>query len=211
MKYLLTILLFFSLKVSAQDTITIQHKAYKTTYSKSKQYPVKVEWWLTRGMLNCNTKTKRTDNFEPDPELIEHTNLQQFYNGYGLDRGHVFPAADGGCDIVKMKESFYFSNMLPQTPQLNRGDWKVLEGMTREEANKYDSIYVWAGAIGESKKIGKMSVPKQCWKVVYIKRMNTYTAYLFENNNSKADGLKNNEVSVNVVEQITGFKFNINK
>lgn len=211
MKYLLIVLLFIRFGASAQDTITIYHKAYKTTYSKSKQYPVKVEWWLTRNMLNCGTKTKRTDNFEPDPELTEYTNLQQYYNGSGFDRGHVFPAADGGCDLVKMKESFYFSNMLPQTPQLNRGDWKVLEGMTREEANKYDSIYVWAGAVGESKKIGKMSVPKQCWKVVYVKRMNTYTAYLFENNNSKADGLKNNEVPVSVIEQITGFKFKINK
>jgi endonuclease G len=209
MKYLLTILLFINLGASAQDTVTIIHKAYKTTYSKSKQYPIKVEWWLTRNMLNCNTKIKRTDNFEPDPQLSEHTNLQQQYNGSGFDRGHVFPAADGGCDIVKMKESFYFSNMLPQTPQLNRGDWKVLESMTREDAGKYDSLYIWAGAVGEVKKIGKMSIPKQCWKVIYNKRMNTYEAYLFDNNNVKADGLKNNEVDIKVVEQLTGFKFKI--
>jgi endonuclease G len=208
-KYLLSILIFINLGASAQDTVTIIHKAYKTTYSKSKQYPVKVEWWLTRKMISCDTKVKRTDNFEPDPQLSEHTNLQQHYNGSGFDRGHVFPAADGGCDIEKMRESFYFSNMLPQTPQLNRGDWKVLESMTREDASKYDSLYIWAGAVGEVKKIGKMSIPKQCWKVIYNKRMNTYEAYLFDNNNTKADGLKNNEVDIKVVEQITGFKFKI--
>ena len=37
--------------------------------------------------------------------------------------------------------------------------------------------------------------------------MNTYTAYLFDNNNTKADGVKNNEVPVELIERITGFKF----
>ncbi len=211
MKYLLSLLLLISFTVSAQDTVTITHKAYKTTFNKSKHYPVKVEWWLTRAMLNCSTKVKRTDNFGPDPKLLQHTNLQADYNASGYDRGHIFPAADGACDIVKMTESFYFSNMTPQTPQLNRGDWKSLEEMTREESLKYDSLYIWAGSVGVAKKIGTTSVPKQCWKVIYNKRMNTYEAFLFENNGSKADGLKNNEVPVSVVEQITGFKFKINK
>jgi DNA/RNA endonuclease G (NUC1) len=79
--------------------------------------------------------------------------------------------------------------------------------MTRYEAQQYDSIHIWVGSVGEIKKIGIVSVPKQCWKVVYIKRMNTYTAYLFDNNNTKADGVKNNEVEVKLIEQITGFKF----
>ena len=83
--------------------------------------------------------------------------------------------------------------------------------MTRRDVKDYDSVYVWCGSVGEAKKIGRISVPKQCWKVVYIKRMNTYTAYLFENNTSKADGLKNNEVPVDLIEQISGFKFKINK
>jgi endonuclease G len=211
MKYLLTILLFISFGAYAQDTITIQHKAYKTTYSKSKQYPIKVEWWLTKAMLNCNIKIKRTDNFEPDPKLPQHTNLQQFYNSSGYDRGHVFPAADGGCDIVKMKESFYFSNMIPQTPQLNRGDWKMVEELTRLEASQDDSVYIWAGAIGEIKKIGKMSIPKQCWKVIYVKKTNEWFAFLFENDNIKANGINDNKVTVNLIEQKTGFKFKVNK
>ena len=41
--------------------------------------------------------------------------------------------------------------------------------------------------------------------------MNTYAAYLFDNNTVKADGVKNNEVDLKVVEQISGFKFHINK
>jgi hypothetical protein len=75
MKYLLSLLLLISFTVSAQDTVTIIHKAYKTTYSKSKHYPVKVEWWLTKAMLDCTVKVKRTDNFGPDPKLPQYTNL----------------------------------------------------------------------------------------------------------------------------------------
>ena len=205
------LILFTFLGVKAQDLVTIQHKAYTTHYSKSKNYPVKVEWWVTRASITCDVKAKRGDKFIPDPKLAAETSLQSDYTGQGFDRGHNFPAADASCDQVANDESFYFSNMTAQYPALNRGDWKVLEEMTRSDAKQYDSVYVWCGSVGEAKKIGKVSVPKQCWKVIYVKRMNTYSAYLFENNTTKADGLKNNEVPVEVIEQISGFKFKINK
>ena len=101
--------------------------------------------------------------------------------------------------------------MTPQYPALNRGDWKELEMMTREGALKDDSVHVWCGSVGETKKIGKVSVPKQCWKVIYTKKTNEWLAFLFDNSTVKADGLKNNEVPVSVIEQISGFKFKSNK
>ena len=199
--------MFIAVTAYSQDTVTIIHKSYKTTYSKSKHYPVKVEWWITKAMLSCSTKIKRTDNFEPDPKLPNETDLQLYYQNSGYDRGHNFSAADGSCDNVSMSESFYFSNMTAQYPQLNRGDWKVLEIMIRDEALKYDSIHVWCGSIGEVKKIGKVSVPAKCWKVTYNKHKKEWDAFLFDNNTSKADGIKNNQVEVKLIEQITGFKF----
>jgi endonuclease G len=205
--YLISFLLLISFTVSAQDLVTIQHKAYKTTYSKSKNYPVKVEWWLTKAMISCPTKVKRTDNFGPDPKQIASTNLQQYYEKSGYDRGHNFPAADGACDVVSMTESFYFSNMTPQTPQLNRGDWKMVEELTRLEASQYDSVYIWTGSVGEAKKIGALSVPTQCWKVLYIKKTKEWFAFLFNNDNSKPNGINDNKVTVKVVEQISGYKF----
>jgi len=206
MKYILTLFMLINITFT-QDTVTIIHKAYKTTYSKSKHYPVKVEWWATRANLTCAVKAKRGDRFIADPKLPQHTNLQADYSASGYDRGHVFPAADGACDIIKITESFYFSNITPQTPALNRGDWKALEEMIRDEALKYDSIHVWAGSIGVIKKIGTTSVPKQCWKVMYNKKTKEWSAFLFENNTTKADGFKNNKVEVKLIEQITGFKF----
>lgn len=202
-------LLFFILfnHVYSQDTITITHKAYKTTFSKSKQYPVKVEWWLTKKMIDCEVKINRLNDFSPDPKLPINTDLQFAYTNSGYDRGHVFPAADGGCDQTRMNESFYFSNMLPQTPQLNRGDWKMVEELTRLEAKQYDSIYVWAGGVGELKKIKTMSIPKQCWKVIYIKKTKEYFAFLFNNDSTKPNGINDNKVDLKTIEKLTGFKF----
>jgi endonuclease G len=199
--------MFITVTTYSQDTVTLHHKAYSTTFSKSKHYPVKVEWWVTKASLNCPVKVKRGDKFIPDPKLATETDLQAAYTGQGFDRGHNFPAADAACDQVANDESFYFSNMTAQYPALNRGDWKVLEIMIRDEALKYDSIHVWCGSVGEIKKIGKVSIPSQCWKVTYNKHKNEWDAFLFDNNTSKADGLKNNQVDVKLIEQITGFKF----
>ena len=204
-----TLLLFLLLSVNVfgQDTITIQHKAYSTTFSKSKHYPVKVEWWITKNSLVCDNKIKRGDKFIPDPKLATETDLQSSYTGQGFDRGHNFPAADAVCDQVSNDESFYFSNMTAQYPALNRGDWKSLESFIRDLALQNDSTKVWCGSVGEDKKIGIVSVPKQCWKVIYVKKTNEWLAYLFNNDLSKADGIENNKVKVSDIEKLTGFKF----
>lgn len=207
MKYILSLLLLITVTSYSQDTVTLVHKAYKTTYSKSKHYPVKVEWWLTKASLTCNTKVKRGDKFIPDPKLPAETNLQADYTGAGFDRGHNFPAADASCDQVANEESFYFSNMTAQYAALNRGDWKELEMKTRDIAIKDDSVHVWAGSVGVAKKIGTTSVPTKCWKVIYVKKYNEWMAFIFDNSTTKADGLYNNRAELKDVEKLTGFKF----
>jgi hypothetical protein len=38
----------------------------------------------------------------------------------------LLDAFDCGCDSTAMAESFYYSNVVPQLPTLNRGGWKSL-------------------------------------------------------------------------------------
>jgi endonuclease G len=207
-KCLISLLLTLVAVISySQDVVTLTHKSYTTHYSKSKHYPVKVEWWITRAGLTCPVKAKRGDKFIADPKLPAETNLQADYTGQGFDRGHNFPAADAACDQVANDESFYFSNMTAQYPSLNRGDWKSLETLVRDYATKEDSVHVWCGSVGVAKKIGTTSVPTQCWKVIYFVKSKEWMAFLFDNNTSKADGLKNNEVDLADIEKLTGFKF----
>lgn len=203
-------ILFLSsfIDVKAQDIVRLEHTNYISLYSKSKHYPVMVEWWATKSKVSCTNPLPRKDNFKPDPLLPMETDLSDDYKGSGLDRGHMMPAADNLCQTPQVQdECFYFSNMSPQYHSLNAGDWKGVETLERQIAFQKDSVHVWCGNIGEIKKIGTVSVPEKCWKVIYVKSTNEWMAFLFTNDKSKPDGFENNRVDVKVIEKLTGFKF----
>ncbi len=205
---ILFISLIFSVTLFSQDVVVLKHTNYTSHYSKSKKYPIMVEWWETRAKIGCPTPLPRKDNFKPDPKLPIETNIGQDYVGSGYDRGHLMPAKSNQCQTQSVQdECFYYSNMVAQTHRLNAGDWKSLETMTREYAVKEDSVHIWAGNVGEIKRIGKVAVPKQCWKVVYYKKSNEWQAFLFDNDQSKPDGIYNNKVDIIDIEKLTGLKF----
>jgi len=129
MKKLLLLLLVASSLQAQQaqekaDEVVIGHMNYKTTFSKHHRYPTHVEWWVTRAKLECKNPVSRTDKFLPDPQLRKDSDIDDDYVKSGFDRGHLSPAADARCNITHMAESFYFTNMAPQYPGLNRGQWK---------------------------------------------------------------------------------------
>jgi endonuclease G len=205
-QFLLLILLFSTTILFGQDVVILKHQNYTTHFSKSKKYPVMVQWETTTAMVGCATPLKRKDNFKPDPQLPTETNIGADYVKSGYDRGHVMPAADNLCQTPEIQdECFYFSNMIPQTHRLNAGDWKSLETATRDWAIISAKVRVWSGAIGEEKKIGSISVPTQCWKVVQV--AGKFYAYLFNNDLSNPDGFANNEVPLAQIEKLTGFTF----
>ena len=192
----------------AQDVVVLKHTNYTSHFSKSKKYPVMVEWWETKAKVGCSTPLPRKDNFKPDPRLPAETDLTKDYIGSGLDRGHMMPAKSNQCQTQQVQdECFYFSNMAAQYHSLNAGDWKSLETATREWAVAQDSIHIWAGNIGEIKRVGRVAVPKECWKVVYIKKSNEWFFFMFDNTPNKPSGLKSHEVTRDDIEKITGFKF----
>jgi len=209
MRLLLSSLLVLSFLFSnSQDTVRIKHTEYTTVFSKSLKYPVLVQWWTTKAKVSCAAPLKRVDSFGPDPMLFSETNLLADYKGSGLDRGHVTPAADNLCNGPKvMAECFYFTNMIPQYHALNAGDWKTLETLTRTIAAEKDSVMVWAGAIGAQSKIGRVSVPVKCWKVIYVKKDKAYHCYVFNNIVEKQTGLESKKVTIEEVKRLTGFTF----
>jgi endonuclease G len=205
---LLVTLLVIGVTLFAQDVVVLKHTNYTSHYSKSKKYPVMVEWWETKAKIGCLTPLARKDNFKPDPLLPKETDLGADYVNSGYDRGHLMPAKSNQCQTQAVQdECFYYSNMAAQTHRLNAGDWKSLETMTREYAVKEDSVHIWAGNIGEIKRVGKVAVPKQCWKVVHFKKSKEWMAFLFDNDLSKPDGLNNNKVDIIDIEKLTGLKF----
>jgi endonuclease G len=204
----ITICAFFAIGGRAQDVVVLKHTNYTSHFSKSKKYPVMVEWWETKAKVACEKPLARKDNFKPDPQLPNETNIGQDYVGSGFDRGHLMPAKSNQCQTPQVQdECFYYSNMAAQYHRLNAGDWKSLETLTREIAAKEDSVHIWAGNVGEIKRIGKVAVPKQCWKVVHTKKTNEWMFFLFENDLSNPVGINNNKVLREDIEKLTGLKF----
>lgn len=161
-------------------------------------------------MVSCPTHIRRTNKFTPDPKLSEYTNLNKDYTRSGYDRGHNMPAEDNACTMTGMEQCFYYSNMCPQTPKLNRGAWKSLEMYCRKLAKQNDSLQIWCGSVCISgKSIGKdkVAVPDFCWKIVYIKKTNVTHAYSFRNDTTETKPVPNYEVSVDSVEHLSGLKF----
>jgi endonuclease G len=211
MKNLLLVLgLILSVSSYSQDLVTIKHANYTTTFSKSLEYPVVVEWWETKAKDACPTPLKRKDQFQADPQLLKESDLMKDYVGSGFDRGHLCPAASNLCGGDKVQtECFYFTNMVPQPHTLNAGSWKTLETLTRTIAIDKDSVHVWCGAVGKVKTFGlhNVAVPSKCWKVIYIKKTKEYRAYIFPNTSDKLD-LEKLKVRKEDVETLTGLKFN---
>ena len=89
-------------------------------------------------LLKNETKGKegRTNKFLPDPDVRGAKAYTGDYTKSGYDRGHMAPAADMKWSKQAMEESFYMSNICPQNPNLNRGDWNDLEEKSRQWAKK---------------------------------------------------------------------------
>ena len=60
-------LLFIMVSAMTQDVVILKHTNYTSHYSKSKKYPVMVEWWITKAKVGCESPMARKDNFKPDP------------------------------------------------------------------------------------------------------------------------------------------------
>jgi endonuclease G len=201
MRKLLFLLVFIVSPLTAQDTVRIVHKNYITVFSKSLKYPILVEWSTTRGELECKTPAKRTDRFLPDPELRRDSDIDEDYVKSGFDRGHISPAADTRCNETHMAESFFFTNMAPQYPGLNRGQWKNLEEWTRVLAVENDSVFVQAGCVGEASRIKRVAVPTHCWKVIRFK--NQTEAYVFPNLPERSQSFEIHKVPLDSVRRLT--------
>ena len=196
----LLLLVLFALPLQAQDTVRVKHGNYESVFSVSKRYPVLVEWTVTRSKLECKNPAKRTDKFLPDPQVKKDSDIDDDYVKSGFDRGHISPAADARCNEKHMAESFYFTNMAPQYPGLNRGQWKNLEEWTRILAVENDSVIVKAGCVGVRQQMKRVAVPTHCWKVIYVKGQPE--AYVFPNEPERTKSFEMHKVPLDSVNKL---------
>lgn len=188
----------------------IHHTGYIVSYNKDLKLPNWVSYELTRE--ETKGKEKRRNRFITDPLVKGLIATNADYARSGYDKGHMAPAADMKWSPQAMEASFYFSNICPQHPQLNRRGWKKLEEKIRDWAIADSAIIIICGPIitKQPKTIGKnkVAVPQQFFKVVlspFAKPMRAI-GFLF-NNRQAVEPLSTYAVTIDSIERLTNMDF----
>lgn len=187
--------------------------AYITSYNAGTRNPNWVAWTLTANHVD-GEYSRGGHKFMEDMDVPEpraaYSDIREGECGY--QRGHMCPAGDNKWNAVAMDESFLLTNVCPQAPSLNRGDWNEMEQACRKWARQYGDLYIVCGPIfykGKTKTIGdnKVAVPEAFFKVVLcMKGEPKAIGFIYKNgdgNRPKGDYAN----SVDEVERITGIDF----
>jgi len=157
----LTFLFVLFLYVTSFSQLIVDKGIYKANFSNTYHEPKYVSYYLYKGGGDCN---RDKFSFKNDDNRLECA-TDQDYKGSHYDKGHLVNAEDFAFDCVKDELTFRYYNCLPQTTNLNRGIWKSKETEIREWSQK-EKLYIVCGGFFGNKKIGKITVPSYCWKVV---------------------------------------------
>jgi len=195
--------------------LILKRKNYTLSFNKELNIPNWVAWTLDKKKLTERVSRKGY-SFRPDPDLNRsQAVVTQDYANSGYDRGHMCPAGDSKWSGEAMKESFYMTNICPQHPNLNGGDWNELEEACRRWATK-GPVYIVCGPIFYKKEkpkyIGKehqIRVPDAFFKVILAgveKGKPRAIGFIYKNTagNRPLDSYVN---SIDQVEHITGYDF----
>jgi endonuclease G len=200
-----------SLGVPGKADTIIDRIGYSLGYIEYHEQPAWVIYRLTD--KEATTKAaKRGNDFREDKEIPTGSATLADYRRTKYDRGHLAPAADMAFSNKTMSESFYMSNMSPQTGPFNRGIWKNLEEQVRQFAIVEKDIYVVTGPILPKTKtitIGanKVTVPEYYYKVVYdLTPPQKMIGFILPNKGSNK-ALQDFAVTVDAVEEKTGLNF----
>lgn len=158
--------------------IIISREEYVISYNKIRRAPNWVAWKLEAKDIGS---VRRANAFSKDPDLDKYliesgdrrsTVDGEEYSGSCFDRGHQVPSKDRTDNVHVNEETFLTSNVIPQTPYLNRVIWEHLEQRTRDMVQKEEKqVYVIAGpvydedfgAIGPKNDI---AVPSKNFKII---------------------------------------------
>jgi endonuclease G len=193
-----------------EDDLIIKRIAYTLSFNEKHEQAEWVAYTLSKSEVMG--AAKRKDNFKADKDITTGSAALIDYKGSGYDRGHLAPAADMSKNQRIMDESFYMSNMSPQSPSFNRGIWKKLEEQVRDWTFEDTLLYVVTGpvlsdgleTIGEN----EVSVPKYYYKVIadFSEPELKCIAFLMPNEKSN-ESIYTYVVSIDSLEKVTGLDF----
>ena len=175
-----------------------------------------------------NGKNLTADSQYPNDPMLD--SKYQFtvdsYRNSGYDHGHICPSADRQRAIEANYQTFFMTNMQPQTKPFNGSDnstpaeyspWYQIERKMRTWADNVDTIYVCKGGIVDSNSkyigsgINKIPVPSYFFVALLSKKGNEYHAIGFwmkhESSYSSKKVLSTCAKSIDDLEKLTGYDF----
>ena len=181
-------------------------KGYIMSYNGNEGRANWVAWTLSASDVGLVT---RSNDFREDkniPSTFQKSDSDD-YKGSGYDRGHLCPSEDRTAKFYLNQETFLMSNMIPQTPEVNRGPWKFLEEYCRKLAKKGYFLSIYTGGIGSKDRLSgnNVPIPTYCWKVV--KYDNQYICVWIPNTHSPNKNWRTYEISIEEMKKRTGYQF----
>lgn len=201
----------FSWPTYSTDQAIIERLYFTIRYNETHEQADWVAHQLFADSLRL-PKFERKDDYRKDTRVKTGSATLGDYRGSGYDRAHLAPAADFSYSEYALSQSFFMSNISPQTPSFNSGIWKKLEVQIRDWAIENDHLYVITGPVLNKsfKTIGqnKVSVPESYYKIVLDIDKPGIKAIGFLMPNEKSDEpLKSFAVTINEIEALTGLDF----
>lgn len=190
--------------------IKLFYTGFTVSFNPAQHQPNYCVWELTAE--KANGTEKRISNFRPDNDVLGCATLDDYRNS-GFDRGHMVPAGDMKWDKQAMLDSHYLTNICPQSHALNGGRWSSLENKCREWVARDSVLIIACGPILSDRmprSIGEsgIPVPERFFKVVLAPYSIPPRAIGFiMPNDAPEEGLEAMAVSVDQIEEITGFDF----
>ena len=201
----------FKTRNRGSDISIIDKGEFTIAYSDKLRHPV---WCAYRIPKEPKYKIDKRPNFKKD-KAIKSCPTASSYARTGYDRGHMVPnhaiATRYGSEA--QKKTFLMTNIVPQTPELNRGVWREVEHRIADLfTSKYGDIWIIIGAI--SKGIETLSetiiaIPTAFYHLIATEDNGKIKALalLFEQNIAWNAWPRHYIVSIDNLEEITGLDF----
>tara|TARA_Y100000589_G_scaffold331981_1_gene388377 strand:- start:3731 stop:4996 length:1266 start_codon:yes stop_codon:yes gene_type:complete len=211
-------------KINPKEVL-IEHSAMLLVYSEDHEQAKWVAHKINTNIIDGNVS--RTNNFRVDSLITTGSSEEKdyftksksksgktIYDGYGYDRGHLAPSADFKWSKKALSESYFYSNMSPQSPEFNREGWAELENFLRSYIyeNKVE-LSIITGPILNSdlnkieKSINQISIPEYFFKIAIDLTNNKAIAFLMPN--KKLDyPIEYYATNIDSLEKLTQLDFN---
>lgn len=206
---------YFGIPISKDSLEVVKHNAMFLGYFEKHEQANWVSHLILPDIISGNVS--RTNNFRLDPKVstVTATKADYWYSGY--DRGHLAPSADFKWSKQALSETYYYSNMSPQKPELNRERWAELESVLRDYViENVRELYVITGPVlhdslsimmNEGRK-NDVSIPEFYYKIAVDLRADPPLGIAFLMPNGKcAYPVMNYATSIDKIEEITGLDF----